>query len=240
MNQVASCSVDGNVRLDDSSLAENLPFTAFNCGDTHPLPACTTNYVYLAGDTKVSQYNLSNQKLINISRTSNSKVTCILIVNELVIVGTSSGSIEIYNFVESISCKLIEFRYEIVHLWSVTDGSFYVASSDGSIHHLSTHDRNSLPNMESVQCESVHLGTPLSCLTTHPLLPNLVSYGTTDQSLKLCELNGTPVHLQSIKYHEGFLGQRLGGIDLVVMHEGRMVMGAITSDNFVSIWSVNK
>lgn len=114
-------------------------------------------------------------------------------------------------------------------------GVVHVISEDASLYHF---DPNS--------CECIknnHFGTSGTGITSfahHPVLPNLFAYGSSDQSIKLCERQAAElVKLQSIRYHDGFLGQRLGNINKVTWHPQRMVLGTITSETFLTIYGTN-
>lgn len=133
------------------------------------------------------------------------------------------------------------FGGEIVHFWPHSREYLQAIVSDGTIHPVKSND-----DAESTSDNNpVQIGTAISCVAHHPRLPNLLAYGhLTDQSIRLIEseidtLSAQPHQLQCIKYHDGFLGQRLGHIDKVMWHPNRMVLGTITNEVFVSIYGHN-
>ena len=129
---------------------------------------------------------------------------------------------------------------EIVHFWPHSRESLQAILSDGTIH--------TVKDDAASDNNPVQIGTAISCVTHHPHLPNLLAYGhLTDQSIRLIDSEvdivsaqpPQPHQLQCIKYHDGFLGQRLGHIGKVIWHPNRMVLGTITNEVFVSIYGHN-
>ena len=151
-------------------------------------------------------------------------------------IGTVDGTIEFFkNGIVSILRS--PTGTELIDFWPQSLEFLQVISSDGCIR-----------NADPCDSKSLQIGNPISCFSRHPQLPFLLAYGNIpDQSIRICELADAAAHceqsimqLQGIKYHDGFLGQRLGYINKVTWHPGRMVLGTITSDVFVSIYGISE
>ena len=164
----------------------------------------------------------------------NDSVSCLYESKDGVILGTVHGSIELY---QSDGGNVIQTHdSELVHFWPHSLEFLQVIGSDGSVYNI---DKDNPCDSKGFQ-----IGSPISCIAHHPRLPILLAYGNfPDQSIRVCELGAAantdhpPLHqLQSIKYHDGFLGQRLGFINRIAWHPNRMIMGTITSEVFVSIY----
>lgn len=149
-------------------------------------------------------------------------------------IGIFDGTIEYYIINEKRILSSSADGTELIHFWPHSSEFLQVIGSDGSIRRVNK-DRDNTTDSTGIQ-----IGTPISCVSHHPRLPFLIAYGSLpDHSIRLCELSSTNselVPLQNIKYHDGFLGQRLGHINKVEWHPSRMVLGTITNDTFVSIY----
>lgn len=284
-----SCTADGTIRLDDPesirhSPSSHTPQTAFSCGDTNVLGIDSlplSGGFYLAGDTKVSFYNLSTQKLTTLPRLSQSKkqrLTALLKhENDLVICGDCEGNLEMYNFRTMSSFQIHSASshspsHEILHLWKHSAESFYSAASNGTLqswtikqhptrsgdYQCESHNKYYFGNTTTISnsnttsssyntttndssCATT-VSSSSSCLSSHPQLPKIFVYAAPDQSIKLIELleDHSMKNLQSIRYHDGFLGHRLGQINSLIFHPSRIVLGAVTSNTFLSIYSLKR
>jgi regulator-associated protein of mTOR len=165
-------------------------------------------------------------------RTRDSSVSALVEIENGFVVGTENGTIEVYNPNLELQNTLSEHG-EIVEMF--TQGGVVHVISDDSYFYL----------FDPSSCEyikNIHFGTSsvITSFSHHPLLPDLFAYGSSDQSIKLCEKQAEDlVKLQSIRYHDGFLGQRLGNINKVTWHPQRMVLGTVTSETFLSIYGMN-
>lgn len=164
-----------------------------------------------------------------------SLVTCLYESENSLIVGTETGDIEEYSFDQNYSIYQSELSSlkthstEIIQFWPHSQNSIKAVDSDGCIHDIRNSDSN-----------EIQIGTPISCFNHHPHMPLLFAYGhVPDQSIRICEMSTDHfLQLQSIKYHDGFLGQRLGYINGIIWHPGRMVLGTISNEVFVSIYGL--
>lgn len=73
----------------------------------------------------------------------------------------------------------------------------------------------------------------MSAMAVHPYAP-LVATGS-DGIINLHNISGEAVH--SIKYHDGFLGQRIGPVRCLALHPLKLVLAAGATDSIISIYS---
>lgn len=68
------------------------------------------------------------------------------------------------------------------------------------------------------------------------------SSGSQEQVIKLVQLDhpSPSTSLQTLKYHDGFLGQRLGPIGSLYFHPQRLLLAAITSDSILSLYTMKR
>lgn len=62
--------------------------------------------------------------------------------------------------------------------------------------------------------------------------------GSASQIIKVYSLNGE--NLSTIRYHDGFMGQRIGPISCLAFHPHRVHLAAGSTDSFISIYSTEK
>ncbi|CAH0719697.1 unnamed protein product, partial [Brenthis ino] len=73
---------------------------------------------------------------------------------------------------------------------------------------------------------------PLAALDLHPCAP-LIACGSVNQSISIYDLNG--VALNTIKFHEGFMGARIGPVSCLAFHPLRCALGVGSKDSTVSV-----
>jgi regulator-associated protein of mTOR len=76
--------------------------------------------------------------------------------------------------------------------------------------------------------------SPLTAMTVHNYAP-IIATGSHAQFIKVLTMNGE--QLSMIRYHDGFLGQRIGPISCLAFHPVKMMLAAGATDNIVSIYS---
>ena len=76
---------------------------------------------------------------------------------------------------------------------------------------------------------------PLTALAVHRCLPIMIT-GTHAQVIKIFTMGGDQLG-NDIKYHDGFLGQRIGPISCLAFHPHKMMLAAGATDNIVSIYA---
>ncbi|CAH0701504.1 unnamed protein product [Spodoptera exigua] len=80
---------------------------------------------------------------------------------------------------------------------------------------------------------SVRAPAPLAAIDVHPLC-DLVACGSVNQSISIYDLKGTP--LNTIKFHEGFMGARIGPVSCLAFHPLRCALGVGSKDSTVSVY----
>ena len=82
-------------------------------------------------------------------------------------------------------------------------------------------------------CLDLEFDSGLSCLSVSKWAPLMVC-GWNDQGIKLIDFDGNV--LSTLRYHDGFLGQRLGPTSTVNMHPYKMMFLAGSSDSLISVY----
>lgn len=77
--------------------------------------------------------------------------------------------------------------------------------------------------------------SPLTALSVHNSAP-IMATGSHAQFIKILTLNGDQLG-NIIKYHDGFLGQRIGAVSCLAFHPWKMLLAAGATDSIVSIYS---
>lgn len=159
-------------------------------------------------------------------------LSCLFENDQILFVGCTDGSIEIYNF-QANESKMIKTNSStsIKNIWRGKGNEILIISQDFQLFSLQNWDLKHL----------LSINDNITTCSTHPLLPNLLSYGSSsDHSIRISEFDGSTgselIPLQVIKYHEGFLGQRLGYINLVTWHPYKLILAAVSSDAFIKVY----
>lgn len=77
--------------------------------------------------------------------------------------------------------------------------------------------------------------SPLTALAVHNSAP-IMATGSHAQFIKLLTLGGEQLG-GIIKYHDGFLGQRIGPVSCLAFHPVRLMLAAGATDSIVSIYA---
>ena len=94
-----------------------------------------------------------------------------------------------------------------------------------------------LRTMRSVKTLEVHK-SPLTALAVHPHVPILAT-GSHAQFIKILTLGGEQLG-GIIKYHDGFLGQRIGPVSCLAFHPNKMMLATGATDSIVSVYQVSE
>lgn len=86
----------------------------------------------------------------------------------------------------------------------------------------------------SVQSLQVHQHPNVTAVVIHPCAP-LIAVGSQDQRIRVVTYSGEEVCL--IRYHDGFLGQRIGPITALDFHPYKLLLAAGATDSIVSLYS---
>lgn len=81
--------------------------------------------------------------------------------------------------------------------------------------------------------ETLQAPAPLAAIDVHPLC-NLIACGSVNQCISIYDLKGT--QLNTIKFHEGFMGARIGPVSCLTFHPLRCAMGVGSKDSTVSVY----
>ena len=76
---------------------------------------------------------------------------------------------------------------------------------------------------------------PLTALAAHRCLP-IIATGSHAQVIKIFTMGGDQLG-NDIKYHDGFLGQRIGPVSCLAFHPHKMMLAAGATDNILSIYA---
>lgn len=77
----------------------------------------------------------------------------------------------------------------------------------------------------------------MTALAVHNCAPIMAS-GSHNQFIKVVTLAGDTLNV--IRYHDGFLGQRIGPISCLAFHPSRTMLAAGATDSIVSIYGKNE
>lgn len=91
-----------------------------------------------------------------------------------------------------------------------------------------------LRSMRTFKTFEVHK-SPLTALAVHSCAP-IIATGSHAQFIKILTLGGDQLG-SIIKYHDGFLGQRIGPVSCLAFHPTRMRLAAGATDSIVSIYT---
>ena len=73
-----------------------------------------------------------------------------------------------------------------------------------------------------------------TALAVHEFAP-VVASGSHNQFIKVMDTGGNLISM--IRYHDGFLGQRIGPVSCLAFHPHRPVLAAGATDSIVAIYS---
>jgi WD40 repeat protein len=90
-----------------------------------------------------------------------------------------------------------------------------------------------LRTMRSFKTLEVHK-SPLTALAVHPSAP-IMATGSHAQFIKILTLGGEQLG-GILKYHDGFLGQRIGPVSCLAFHPTKVLLAAGATDSIVSIY----
>ncbi|KAG8184610.1 hypothetical protein JTE90_005221 [Oedothorax gibbosus] len=92
-----------------------------------------------------------------------------------------------------------------------------------------------LRKSDSVRCIPPAHG--MTAMATHPAL-DLIACGTASQVISVFQQGGEEVG--TIKYHDGFMGHRIGPISCLAFHPYKASLAAGSTDSLISVYSVNR
>ena len=147
----------------------------------------------------------------------------------VVLGGYGDGSLRLFDL-RTNNCILSFFEH---NSWVVntsflkTRGEIVSSSVSGDLKFWDLRSHTSLRTF-SVQ------RSPMTAMACHDTLP-LMSTGSHAQFIKILSLEGQMINV--IRYHEGFLGQRIGPVSCLAFHPVKFLMAAGATDSIVSLYS---
>jgi len=154
----------------------------------------------------------------------------------LVVAGCADGSIRAFD-------KRISSKYSLVS--SIIDGhkgwivnAFLPKCLNHQIICGSQHGEVKIWDLRHTKQPSksiiAHTNPTMFAFAVHNWAP-IFAIGTQDQRIRVLNFNGDEISL--IRYHDGFLGQRIGPISALVFHPFKVMLAAGATDSIVSIYT---
>jgi WD40 repeat protein len=158
---------------------------------------------------------------------------------DIVYAGCHDGSIQVFDLrLRARHAQVAYTRYHssaIVQVHLQRSGLYFTsASHDGQIvvcdARLNVERRHQRPN------HSLRVA-PLTCVATHDYAPLMVSasHRAKKPFVEVFDLKGPTLH--TIRYHIGFLGQRLAPITSLAFHPHHLLLAAGGQDNIISLFA---
>ncbi|XP_050390933.1 regulatory-associated protein of mTOR isoform X1 [Patella vulgata] len=150
----------------------------------------------------------------------------------LIIAGCGDGTVRLFDRrLAPSECRVMTLQEHgsmvvKVHLQKGTEGKIVSASTGGDIRFWDPRFTESVSNFPTQ--------TSLTSMEVHPRA-DVIACGALNQSIVVYNQSGD--NLSTIKYHEGFLGQRIGTISCLAFHPYFVKLAAGSTDSFVSVYS---
>ncbi|GFO38269.1 regulatory-associated protein of mtor [Plakobranchus ocellatus] len=153
----------------------------------------------------------------------------------LLIAGLGDGSVRLFDRrLNPVECRVRTLKEHTswilkVHLQHGSEGKIVSACCNGAIRFWDPRFT------DSVRVYSAP--TSLSSVDIHPRA-DIIACGSTNQTMTAYSPNG--VVLSTVKYHEGFLGQRIGNASCMSFHPYLIKLATGSADCFVSIYTTQR
>lgn len=149
--------------------------------------------------------------------------------------GFSDGTLKVYDCrlptVKSSIKSFNEHDTYVVNIAKRTNGNLISGSVDGIIKLWD------IRLLDSVKTYSSISPSGMSALAIHPRL-DILAAASYEQQIKVLTQDGTV--LSTIRYHDGFLGQRLGPIASLNFHPNKPLLCAGSTDSIISVYCANR
>ena len=238
--------------------------STFSLRRRHHHPPCTFDWNQQAGLLAVTAHALPSVKLWDVtaercvldmltspstpSSTSSApaSITCLLscpLSSDLYYLGRSDGQLFVYDVRSSSASLLRAHTAPLVSLqYQPYSSSLLSVSSNGDIvlSSLTSPSPTRLlhrPSHHSHASDSASATSALTCFTAHRHLPLLAS-GSARPMVELFDTGNYT--LDQIKYHYGFLGQKIGCVQTIVFHEYRQIIAMGCNDPYLSIFAAER
>lgn len=133
-------------------------------------------------------------------------------------------------------------KYSLVHLLNDNKGWIVNTFMPHSLNHqvitCSSHGEVKIWDLrqtkKATKTIAAHNNPTVFAFTAHEYAP-LFAIGTQDQRIRVMDYSGEEISL--IRYHDGFLGQRIGPISALTFHPFKVMLAAGATDSIVSIYT---
>ncbi|KAL3877256.1 hypothetical protein ACJMK2_034989 [Sinanodonta woodiana] len=152
----------------------------------------------------------------------------------LLIAGCGDGTVRLFDRrLSSAECRVMTLREHTrwilkVYFQQGPEGKIISASNDGYLRFWDPRFT------ESVRFLNLQQG--LTAVEFHPHA-DVLACGSLNQYIGVYNQSGD--NLSTIKYHEGFLGQRIGAISALAFHPYKVKLAAGSTDSFISVYSTS-
>ena len=153
------------------------------------------------------------------------------LTGDLVIAGCGDGAIRLFDkrmpSADSLVLSFEEHKNWVVNvqLQRGAERRLISGSTDGDVRFWDSRFTSSVSSIDT------DIGT-LSALSLHDYCP-IFAVGSESQQLKTFHTDGTM--LSHVRYHEGFLGQRIAPVTSLAFHPNRLLLSVGGSDQLVSV-----
>lgn len=149
--------------------------------------------------------------------------------------GFSDGTIRAFDVRLPIAKACVKSFSEhdayIVNIAKRSNSNLISGSVDGCIKMWDLRLLDSIKTIDSIAPSG------MSALAIHPKL-DILAAASYEQQIKVFTQDGTV--LSTIRYHDGFLGQRLGPIASLNFHSNRTMLCAGSTDSIISVYCANR
>ena len=205
------------------------------------------HYVYASGDVGfIKVWDAASEACVaSITTGSEACVTALRPVwPSVVAAGCGDGTVRVYDVRAPAHAAVrtyAQHRGWVVNVCaqpSMSDNMIMSGGVAGELHFWDMRANNSVMSTQAHQGSSA-----MNAASLHPYAP-LVATGSASQSFKLWSVGREVSQLSTIRYHEGFLGQRLGAISTLCWspfsHKkggGRGMLAVGAKDSLISLYS---
>lgn len=150
----------------------------------------------------------------------------------LLVAGFGDGTVRLFDRrLSPVECRVMTLREHTgrvikVHLQKGSEGKIISASCVGDLRFWDPRFT------ESVKVHNTPRG--FTAVDMHPRA-DVIACGIVGQTISVYNESGDT--LSTIRYHEGFLGQRIGNINCITFHPHLVKLAAGSTDSFVSVYS---
>ncbi|XP_014681197.1 PREDICTED: regulatory-associated protein of mTOR-like [Priapulus caudatus] len=199
-----------------------------------------TNYLYASGDVRViriydSQKEMKAQDIPTQANSCITSITCDSSNRSLLVAGCGDGLVRLYDRrlppTDSLVLTLREHSGWVVsvHLQRRGDGKIISSSVGGDVKIWDPRFSESVMTIRAAQ--------GLTAMDMHAHA-DVMACGSVNQNISIYNMMGDC--LSTIKYHDGFMGQRIGPIRCLSFHPYKLNLAAGYTDYFISVYAADK